>query len=207
MSLKSTSLIFSSLPPVFHSVSPSMSLLSDRLVCSACHPQLQSWERELKWAKEGGGGWVRVIPRERAPSQITKSRLYHDSQLTVWIIDRPQATGRSLNSVTNLLLQVMCERGKKRKLYIWKFWKEKSVFTQDMWSVAGAGRWCWWGPCALHGFTSWQWHTQYHFLSGGFIGIVIIAEKYIIYYILSMSLFWRKKNVLPKGEEKDPAPP
>lgn len=25
--------------------------------------------------------------------------------------------------------------------------------------------------------------------------------------ILSMSLFWRKKNALPKGEEKDPAAP
>lgn len=70
---------------------PLWSLLTDRLVCSACRPLLQSWERELKWAKKVGSGWVRAIPRGKAWSHITKSLLYHDSQLTAWIID--QATG------------------------------------------------------------------------------------------------------------------
>lgn len=114
---------------------PLWSLLTDRLVCSACRPLLQSWERELKWAKKVGSGWVRAIPRGKAWSHITKSLLYHDSQLTAWIIDRPQATGRYLNVVIYSIY--CCGPYEWERNFISQIFGKGIMFTLDIKSVAG----------------------------------------------------------------------
>lgn len=114
---------------------PLWSLLTDRLVYSACRPLLQSWERYLKWAKKVDSGWVRAIPGGKAWSHLTKGLLYHDSQLTAWIIDRPQATGRYLNWV---IYQIYCCRSFEwERNFISLIFGKGIMFTLDIKFVAG----------------------------------------------------------------------
>lgn len=150
---------------------PLWSLLTDRLVCSACRPLLQSWERELKWAKKVGSGWVRAIPRGKAWSYITKSLLYHDSQLTAWIIDRPQATGRYLNVV---IYWIYCcgSYEWERNFISLIFWEGYHVYSGYKVCCRRLDINADEFPRTHSAFTTWQWHTNiFYFMA--YIALIV----------------------------------